>query len=98
MAGSLQYEKTSYKLGLSTPSTRDPSDAKGDEWGKMNSKNGINIGVGSTIVLSILIFRRSILKPIRIKLPSSILSDSLKPLTKLNIANIFWECYVWKNH
>jgi len=47
MADSLQYETIAYQLGLSTPGTGDPSDAKGDEWGKMNSKNGINIGVGS---------------------------------------------------
>jgi len=47
MAGSLQYETTAYQLGLSTPGTGDCSDAKGDAWGKMNFKNGINIGVGS---------------------------------------------------
>jgi len=47
MAGSLQYEKATYQLGLSTPSTGSRSDAKDDESGKMNSKNGINIGVGS---------------------------------------------------
>ena len=52
VAGSLQYQKTTYELGVSTASTGNDTDSKHnyDLW-KLNPKSGINSGVWSMLTI-----------------------------------------------